>query len=146
MSLSETASVDLSWRLSTFTRVADLSAFIAFGAVLIGGAVVAGWDGLAFLVLVPVAMWLCWRLVLQPHITLTQNAVIVQNPYTRRKADYSDIAGVDVRPDSRFPLAIRVNSGSDITPWCVQGGPLTARRAQRRADQIATAIRARLPA
>jgi hypothetical protein len=71
----------------------------------------------------PLAIWLFWRQGLNPCITVSDDGVVVQNPYRRREVSYEDIARVEVDAASRLPLEIRLSSGSSS---------LCGRRAQRR--------------
>jgi hypothetical protein len=114
---------------------------LAAGVTLSGGA--AGDDLLLWVVAVVIAV-IAWRWSFVPYVALTPDAVIVQNMFSRTEVPYTDVESIAV---SYSGVTIRRASGRPVVPWAVQkSGRATLMHKESRADELAVAIRDRLPA
>jgi hypothetical protein len=112
---------------------------LAAGVTLTGGA--AGDDVLLWVIAVLIAV-VAWRWSFVPYVALTEDAVVVQNMFTRTEVHYADIEAVMV---SYSGVTIRRAGGRPVVPWAVQkSGRATLMHKESRADELAAAIRERL--
>jgi hypothetical protein len=83
-----------------------------------------------------------WRWAFVPFLTLTPDAVFIQNRLTSRSVPYSEIS--DVR-GGYYGLRLRTKSGEVVTAWAVQKSNAASRLHKRtRADEVASAIMERI--
>jgi hypothetical protein len=103
-----------------------------------GGATAMLW------VVVVLVVPLAWLLGFRPYLALTSDSVIIQNPLLRTAISYDQIACVK---GGYYGLLIRTRDGDAKIAWAVQKSNLAKwTRTRTRADEVADAILARLPA
>jgi hypothetical protein len=133
------------WRVGPIQRACYALVTAGWLALGVGECIVAGWDGLAVLGFAPIVVWYLWLYALKPSVELTNEAVVIRNPFRRTSIPYAQIKEVDVSEDGYLPLWIQLRSGKSVAAWAIQPTAPFGRRRARRAHEVADAIHVRLP-
>jgi hypothetical protein len=133
------------WRMARVTRGGGAFAVITWCALAIGVTIGGGvaTAAVAFLwVMLVVVTTLVWRGVFAPYISLRRSGIIVQNPFSRVTAPYSDIERVGV---GYYGLLLHLKSGKIVNAWAVQKSNLSRiLRRRTRLDELADVVNSRL--
>jgi hypothetical protein len=113
-----------------------LTVAVTFDKTVSVGVAAGLWCSLAF---IAVAVW---RYAFVPYVTLTADALVIQNPYRSRTIAYGEISRARA---SSYGILIRRRQGFGISAWAVQKSNY-ARTAGRhtRADDLVEAIMLRV--